>query len=242
MPDLNKPTIDSLMATIDDLVRRVRRLEGSNSLVGVVPAGQSIKVIDPADGSNLVTLGELSGGSLGAEFRDAAGVLVAQIGQLPAGTGIMVGNAPTSASGDTWLLTRADGMVFPWIAHAWCKANDNVIVTSGTFVTTWQLLTELAVGDQIKTRVTVSCPVGTTAEFKLEHAGSGATTSTISVASGASVQQEFKWDLGSNAPAGTGPHTFNLLVRRTGGAGNVLSYVPFELVNSADLGGTGTGV
>lgn len=240
--DLTRPEIGGLLRELADLKERVKRLERGNPLAGQLPAGESIEVVDPADGSALVTLGNLGVVGTGAAFRDTAGTLVAAIGQLAAGPGIMVGNNPTPTSADTFFLTTNEGIIYPWLGFPWYQANYSVPITNASFENAWQTIIPLTTGSQMYVEVVVGTGVGTTGEFRVRHINSGATTSVVSVGAAATVTQVFRWDLGTDMFAGSGPARFEIQARRTGGAGNVNVYGPGAIVVSAELGGTATGI
>ncbi|MFN0028557.1 MAG: hypothetical protein ACKV2O_15460 [Acidimicrobiales bacterium] len=81
MTNLSQPEITNPLAELRDLHRRVSDLERGNPLVGSIPQGESISVLDPNDGSKLADIGATSTG-LGAEFRDSDGDIVARMGDL----------------------------------------------------------------------------------------------------------------------------------------------------------------
>lgn len=240
--DLTRPEIGGLLRKITDLEERLQRLERGNPLAGSLPPGESIEVLDPADGSSLVKLGDLDTLGVGASFRDAAGTLVTAIGQLTTGSGAMVGSEPDGNATNTFFLATSAGLVYPWITHSWYKANDAVNITAGAFTTAFHCRVELVQGSQAMVNVIVNSDVGTTGEFRLRHTVSGTTTSTVTIPSGTQVDQAFRWELGSNMVVGTGPHVFQIEARRTGGAGNVYIFAPGSLSISAQLGGTATGI
>ena len=226
--DQSRPPVDSLLETIRSLERRVSRIEQGSPLVGNLPAGESISVVDPNDGSPLVTLGEASNGRLGAEFRNAAGDRLVHIGELPGGATGLEAGSPLDA-GASFLLVSEEGIRLPYLSHGWTIRDDYRVITSGSYVTTHEavvgIVTHGTVGADY---LVVSCDSGTVGKARV-RCSVGGTTSEVTCPSGVSSNLRLRWDNSANLVLQSGPVSFFYEVLRVSGAGNVNVYNPGNL-------------
>lgn len=72
-------TQSTLFGKLGELERRIRELETANRLVGAIPKGQSIVVLDPADGSTMLRAGVTTGGRNGIEMYTPSGVSIMRV-------------------------------------------------------------------------------------------------------------------------------------------------------------------
>jgi hypothetical protein len=245
MSDINRAEVDTLLKDIAKMQKEIAELQRANRLVGNIPQGQSIIVVDPADNSYVARIGLMEDEvSVGSEFYDPAGNVIARIGQISGGNnGMEIGDSPSGFSTDTWLYASEAGLALPYITHSTYKADDFYTVTSGTFTAGYRYWMELLSYQRVKfPNCVVQTAVGTTAEFRIHCLTTGNSTSAVAVGSGATVNQTFVWDVSAFLNVGFGPFVFELQARRTGGAGNVFIYAPPACTSGNIPGATGTGV
>lgn len=244
MTDLSKARITTLLDRLDEMERKITDLERSNALVGAIPQGYSIQVLDPADGSIVAVIGATDSGA-GAEFRDSSGVIVARLGDISGGArGVEIGNNPTGLTTNTFFSATPAGVEYPYQVHPWYNfQSGSVPTTSGTFFGAHRCRIELATATKVKVRTTCSADAATTGEFRLYEQATGRATTAIAIPANSFVDYVFGWDLSPDVIIGTGPIQLELQVRRTSGAGNVWGYIPSELIMSTAISpATSTGV
>lgn len=176
-------------------------------------------------------------------ISDAAGVERVILGAVDE-AGSDYGFEVRNDTGDTVYQAGADGVAYPRLPLQMLKANDNVVVTSATFVPTWSLVCPYATADAVQVQVAVAADPATTAEVRLSANLSGTpVTATFVVPASTANYYEWKW-----APPGlvvaTGPLAVDVEVRRTGGAGNVYAYSPVQayMTTALSIAATPTGV
>lgn len=239
MVEYGKPTIESLQGQIEELRRAVRDLQRANRVLGAIPQGETIEVLDPADGSTLVRMGDTTYG-VGVEFMDDAGIVVARFGTTSGGVpGVEIGDAPGTEQ--PYMAITQEGQYWPYVAHPFAGFLGALSspITSATFTTTHRCAVELVTFAQVKVRITASCDGATTGEVRVHCNGN--TTSAVALPAGVFTDVEYNWDVSSFVDVNTGPWTFDVQARRTGGAGNVNVYPPTELAMGF-MDGTATGL
>ena len=188
-----------------------------------------IKILE---GSNKLLVSTIRGGSL--QVQDDDGNLIVRIGRFP-------------ASGyDGFLVIRDDGihaiveanqtegLVHPWLEMPWKTNTASQTVTSGTFTSVWQAHTELLYGVNIRMRVAVDCPSGTTGEMLIADDGSSTVLGSVkTIPSNSSVLYEYR--VAHGLTVGSGPFQFSLQARRTSGAGNIIVYQPWPMHQGAGM-------
>lgn len=142
---------------------------------------------------------------------------------------------------------RADsqGISYPRIPLLLTKASDVITVASGVETFTWRVTCASAVANAIQIQLQTGSDVGTTGSVRIGVNISGTTYSAArTIPSGSSgLFLNWKW-----APTGLllgyGPFVFDILVTRTGGAGNVYAYPPVQafMATSASIAATATGI
>lgn len=139
---------------------------------------------------------------------------------------------------------RDDGVVHPVYHLPAYRANDFVVVTSGTFVTTWQSSMSGCPAPALGFNTVVGCDPSTTGEVRLKitHSGGTLTTDTKSCAANTFTNFDVRWE--HDLPL---REAFNIDVeaRRTSGAGNVNVYsgkTGFYFSGVAELGATAGGL
>lgn len=175
-----------------------------------------------ASGNIITTLDDL-----GLRVFDSAGVLRARLGYLDgsAGYGVRV----HGASNEQLFEANDDGLRYPalnspWIPQLTAFNGIYTPVTDAAFVNVYQA--EFSQITHLGFAATIVCTsdAGTTGEFRLS-ADAGGTTSAVTVPSGsAGTMQLFEWLHGLTLA--TGPTSFRVQAKRTGGAGNVNVYLP----------------
>lgn len=212
------PLPDDLLRRLEELERRIRDLETAPRATHTSVRGGSFTVLDDA-GNEVVVLN----GS-GLRVYDAAGVLRAALGGFGGGD---YGSQVWDAAGGLRFSVLNDGYHDPWIPHAMIPAGAFVSTTSAAFTPMHQGKVELITHLGVSVSVIGAADAGTTGEFRLRNADTGAVTAAISVAAGTSLGQTFQWLHGS--ALGGGPVRFDVEGRRTGGAGNFHIYQPYTL-------------
>ena len=163
----------------------------------------------------------------GLSVLDATGTLRVRVGYIDASAGYGV-KVLSPASGTLFNATD-DGLRFPalntpWIPQIGAFTGLLTPITSASFVNVyqaeWSQITHLG----FASTVVCTSDAGTTGEFRIS-ADAGGTTSSVTIpAASAGTSQAFEWlhGLGLN----TGPTSFRVQARRTGGAGNINVYLP----------------
>lgn len=199
--DLNRPEINGLFAELDDLRQRVRRLERGNPLVGNVPAGESVQVVDPNDGSPLVKLGATSQG-LGAEFFDSDGDAVLRLGDL---AGARKGMEGYNGAGVRILRVDDRGLLEPNIPMVFTAVNGSFkdVAAIGSYEHMWECNPGVIPTQYVRFIVPIAVDAGAvtvTARFQTD-AGQISTAKTIPANSVADYTFFWKLDdvLGVNA-------------------------------------------
>ena len=233
MTNLSRPEVTNLLGTIRDLERRVMDLERANTLVGSVPKGQSIKVLDPNDGSVVAVIGQHSGATwtdkVGSIFYDAAGEPVAIFGQLPAGDD----GAELNTNGFATLRVGSNGVDKPYEHIPFLVVPETrVNITSGTFTTTFRAYCINTQHKHFKVRVDVGADASTNGELRLSVPFTGQTSSVFTVTgTGSLTSKSCTMDV-TGSPGGS--ISVEIQIRRTSGAGNV--FVESPIINFGDHG------
>lgn len=230
-------TTDDLVTQLAELERRLRILESSPQLTQSSIKDGALTTYDASTRRVVVVGKQPDTGKWGISVFDATtGNRVVYLGEYGSGLyGMFVDRTP----GDGVIeANTSDGIVSPWLSHAFRRLSDFVAVTSGSFVSTHEALVELIQSKAVRVRIPWTTDGGTTGEVRLFLNGSA--TNVRSLSAGGSGEAEFKWLHG--ATLGTGPQFFQIQARRTGGAGNVNIYMPLGLTVGSNFGETGTGV
>lgn len=207
----------AMAQTLRSLEQRVSALEGAPL------SGSNLTVIDEA-GTTRATLGKLASGLYGLELLDAV-------------------SAPVLEVDDT-------GFLIPAIPLQPRDANAFIIGNGATFsVTSWWAGVPLVHSNAITVSAGWITSAATTGELRIivksaPNTGTGVTaaTSAVTLGAGTTGTQIFNWVHG--LARNTGPWYFGVQSRRTGGAGDVDTYVPnyMALVGSTAVGATPTGL
>lgn len=199
MLDALPPDLAQILA---ELQRRIKVLEGSNKLLQSAITNGTIKVYN------------------------SAGVRIAEMGSTPAGGGgieLLASNGTT----DLLVVDQTLGFAIPWLSTGWKDAAANKVVTSGTFVSTYNTLTELLFASELRFRVSIISDVGTTGEARITYSGGSVLGNVKTIPSGANASYEYR--IAHGFTLGGGPLQFDLEVRRTSGAGNITVYEPSQM-------------
>lgn len=204
----------------------------------------AFRILDAA-GNQQIVIGKQSDGTYGIWSYDDAGNVVLKLGEdglsvldavgtlrvragyidASAGYGVKV----RSPAGGTLFNATDDGLRFPalntpWIPQLTAFTGVFTPITDASFVNVYQ--SEWSQITHLGFAATVVCTsdAGTTGEFRIS-ADAGGTTSSVTVpAASASTMQAFEWLHGLSL--NTGPTSFRVQARRTGGAGNINVYLP----------------
>jgi hypothetical protein len=177
-----------------------------------------------AAGNRILNLSDV-----GLSMYDAAGQLRSRVGL----TGISkYGVTVRDAAAGMRFWVDDDGHHDPWLAHPWrgVPTPARQSTASGSFTDLWSSRIDLI------THLGVACwaawvvDSGVSGEVRL-RSSIGATTTAVAI-SGTSGSQQFKWL--HDATLGTGPVSFYLQARVTGGAGSVHLDQPFTGAQMAD--------
>lgn len=171
----------------------------------------------------------------GFKMYDAAAVLRLQIGFIDAGAGY--GVKVFTTVGQSLFEANDDGLRFPalntpWIPQIATFTGLFTPITDAAFVNVYQAEFSQITHLGFASTVTSTSDAGTTGEFRVS-ADAGGSTSTITVPAGsAGTSQAFEWLHGLNL--NSGPTSFRVQARRTGGAGAINVYLPARasLVNN----------
>lgn len=174
--------------------------------------------------ANTIGLNTMTG-SLSVE--DSTGVERARLGDLGGNrSGIIAGNNPSGGGNDTFFMVSELGLEVPYIPLQVMRANEYIVVTSGTFLGVWDFQAPIITTRAIHVDVVVSPDAGTNAEVRVNAVGL-ASTSAKAVPGGTANIHTFDWELPAGPfVLGAGPYVFHVEVRRTSGAGNVYVYQP----------------
>lgn len=199
---------DDLILQLKQLERRVRTLESSNRLLSGSIQGGTLKVLAP-DLGKIAEIGSIFGGG-------TDGLLV-----------YAADHATVILDAD-----RVQGFASPWMSSAWHDPADLHTITSGTFATTWQTLTELMWSTQVLFRCVVITDGATTGELRVTMAGTAVSNvKTIPISTSGFV--EFRWQHG--LAIGGGPVVTVLDARRASGAGLFQVSHPYPLHYGAGM-------
>ena len=208
----------------------------------------ALRILDAA-GNQQVVIGKQSDGTYGIWSYDDAGNVVLKlddnglraydtagltrvlIGLITSGN---YGARVRDASNGIRFSVENDGYKDPWLAQPWRNQQTpaRVSTTSATFVDAWTSTPELINHLGVSTTAAWVTDAGTTGEVRLSCDGSASNTSAVAIAAASSGVQQFRWLHG--ATLGTGPTSFRLQVRRTGGAGSVHLDEPMSALTMAD--------
>lgn len=231
-----KADLGGILDELAELKRRISELESGNPLVGAIPRGAKIMVLDPNDGSLLATIGKSDAtGALGAEFRNDAGQVVAIFGTAGNGfQGALIGQNPNGGSNNTHLMVGANGIQQPFLAHPWASRLA-VVVNSTTFETTHSCWIGITQGGHFFfDQIFFYADAGTTGELRVQCATTGQFTSVVPVTGGTPVATPMRWNLSATVAAGVGPVVFHVQARVVSGAGAVRVETPSEMYGSSD--------
>lgn len=171
----------------------------------------------------------LTGGTITA--LNDSGQRVAEFGQLAGGNyGFAVNDALSTQT--ILLVDDARGVSVPVIEHAWLKADDFTVVTSGSFTTLFRCHVSVPLAQVYSVTVVVTTAVATTGEVRLNIPGFG-TTNAKSCPAAAQTDAVFAWDPGMALGLGSTPFDIEVQARRTSGAGNVNVYTPYPIRESS---------
>lgn len=193
-----------LAAWKQGIEERLRALETAPRISTTSQRGGSYILLDD-DGREVVFFGEYLRGSGDPGY----GFQV----QVPDGAG--------PSTQPTVIEVDDDGLEAPYLDFPLHKSDAPVIVTSGTFINTWDGGAALVVARAIQVGVTITTDGGTTGEARVT-AGT-VTSSAHTLPSGSSAY--YAWDLLLEEDTlGSGPLFVAVQARRTSGAGNVYVY------------------
>jgi len=236
MTDLARAEVETLLGTIADMQRRLDDLERAQMLLGSIPRGYSISVVDPVDGSPIAIIGTLVDGvSVGAEFYDASGDIVARFGNLDSGT--RNGAEVYNAAGIRILRADERGALEPNVYVPFATIQDTS-VTSGTFTSIYRGRIPKMKCPYLHLEFDADCDGGTTAEARLtifRTPGGTQTSAVKSIPSGALatyhlyIQVDMVLD---------GRASMVFETRRVSGAGAIRASTPF--VDLGDYSATAT--
>ncbi|MGE0344168.1 MAG: hypothetical protein AB7O86_14010 [Porticoccaceae bacterium] len=200
-------TSPDLARTIAELERRIRTLETASQLQRSSLTGGTITALNDS-GDRVAEFGQLVGGNYGFAVNDA----------LSAQTLLLVDDAR--------------GVSVPVIEHAWLKADDFTVVTSGAFTTLFRCHVSVPLAQVYSVTVVVTTAVATTGEVRLNIPGFG-TTNAKTCPAAAQTDAVFAWDPGMALGLGSTPFDIEVQARRTSGAGNVNVYTPYPIRESS---------
>lgn len=214
--ELSKAKIESFLGKIEELEVRVRELERANPLVGSLPRGTAIVVVD-SDGELIAEIGRVD--------NDTA-----------TGVALYDGNGTTLLKG-----TTDEGMLAPNLAvpmRASGSAGQIAVPNNGAaFSLVYDGLLDEVQHRYLRMQITVNCDAGTTGIVRLRtSAGQTSATTTINPSSGAT--RTLFMELTSNL--GTPSLALWCEVNNNGGAGSVRINAPILAVGDyANLATTG---
>lgn len=127
-----------------------------------------------------------------------------------------------------------------WPVPCVAAAHNPIVVTSGTFTTTFMCSQHITSGAVYRAKLIVTTDVGTTGEYRCSH-GSG-NTDVVTLPDGAQTDIVVSWLHG--VPIGYGDLAIFHQVRRTSGAGNINVYAPYQsyLINVSAPEATAGGI
>lgn len=207
-----------------DVDERLRMLETSAPLTNSSIRGGALTVKD-ADGVQTAKVGT-------GEWTDSDGGTISNT--------IFAINAEGSG-GLLFLLDAEHGIVSPVGVLNWNKG-DFVVVTSGTYVNTWQTQFVLT-GTVLRVNLVVAADAATTGDVKLLLNGV-TSTAVHTVAASTALQYQFDWDL-DGVVSLMQTNVVQIQARRLTGAGNINVYAPLTsivLAGPLDLDAVADGV
>lgn len=180
----------------------------------------------------------------GIKIYDAAGVLRVSLGFVDAATGYGLHVKDSAAAmmasvGDHGY--RMPTLNTPWVPNlAMAAGSQLVAVTSAAFVNVYQAEFSQITHEAFASTVGCTSDAGTTGEFRLSADAGGNTSAVTIPAASAGTSQAFEWTHGLTLS--TGPTSFRVQARRTGGAGNINVYLPARASLIDYLNGSATGL
>lgn len=214
--------VQTLLNTVRRLEQRVRELEGSNRLVGNIPRGREIIVLDD-DGDRVVSIGGPDGG---LRIYDDSGLLLGYFGRLGDGSvGVTINKNGTNNTALAW--TEQAGILAPYAYSPFISLANPVLVTSASHAQLYLSRINRMVSVDVESTVFVMAPVGTSYELRFGFLGGTNTVDTTRAGTGAIQRATASWK--HAMPLGGGPYEWEWSVRRTAGAGNVSLYPPYNI-------------
>lgn len=199
----------------EDLGSYVADLERRIRLLESAPRLKNASISDDANVKRAI-FGQLDDGDFGLEIRNETGIAVYQV----------------SSKGQT--IPRQQMYV--------TRGNDYITVTSGSYVSCWEVMMPYTIADAVQIDVTVSTDAATTANLKITCNLGSSTSAIVAVPALTSQNYSYKWAV-PGLTAGLANIFFQIQVQRTSGAGNVYVYTPINafMTSSTAIGATPTG-
>lgn len=192
----------------------VADLERRIRLLESAPRLKNASISDETN-TERVLLGRFEDGDFGVEVRNSTGASVFKVG--------------------------AAGQIYPRQQMYVTRGNDYVIVTSGTYVSAWEVMMPYATADAVQIDITISTDAATTADLYIS-CNVPATSAVVNVPAFTSQNYAFAWAV-PGLVVGDQSVFFQIMVRRTSGTGNVYAYVPLNafMTSAGSINATPTG-